>query len=219
MVDTCLLVADIWGVDLERPARPLISDGVADVVATLAATSRGLTGRVVARLSGLSHSGAHKVLVSLGRAGLVHSDNVGSAIVYRLNREHVLVPPLLEMLDGAAEVRRRLVAEIGRWSIKAVHVSLFGSVARKESMAASDIDLLVVRPEAVNFEDPVWRLQLEDLARRGLAWSGLYVSWLELSYAEVVAAVAADEPIVAEWTRDGVLLAGVPFDEVRVHGA
>jgi len=173
---------------------------------------------VVADLSGLSQNGALKVLHQLASDGIVLSEPAGRALHFRLNRSHLLSSPLLQIIRADAELRRRLEAEISRWRIQPVHVSLFGSIARQEARQGSDIDLLAIRPEVVSFDDVGWRSQLAELSRNANAWIGMALSWLELSEAEFDRAVAQGEPIVPAWRRDSIRLAGEELEDL-IHRA
>lgn len=200
--------------DLSYPARGILSPGFTSVVRTLAATRSPLTGRVVAELSALSQNGALKVLTTLESAGVVQRRPAGRAALFHLNRSHLLTGPLLQIVDAGAELHRRLAEHISGWAARPVHVSLFGSVARRDAGPTSDIDLLVVRPDTIAYEHQEWREQLTDLQRRVQEWTGSRLSWLELSQEEFARAVGSNEPIVDEWRRDGAHLAGLPSQEL-----
>jgi predicted nucleotidyltransferase len=201
-------------VDLTHPEDKLLSPGLASVLRALAGTRSPLTGRVIAGLSGLSQNGALKVLHQLLSAGIVQSEPAGRALLFRLNRSHLLTSPLLQIIDADKELRRRLEVEIAGWTIQPIHVSIFGSVARREAGRASDIDLLAIRPETVSFDDLDWRTQLSELSGNAYSWTGLGASWLELSEAEFNEAVAQGEPIVTAWRRDSLYLAGEDLEDL-----
>jgi len=196
-----------------------LTPGTAAVLRTLAGTRSILTGRTVAELSGLSQYGALKVLHTLTDSGIVHREPAGRSALFRLNRSHLLTAPLLTILAAESELRRRLSEEIAGWKVQPTHVSLFGSVARGTATTTSDIDLLVVRPTTVAYDDEVWRSQLGGLTQAALMWTGQAIAWLELSDEEMAVAVAATERIVTEWRRDGVRLAGSELDDLLRTGA
>ena len=204
--------------DLSHPERGLLSPGLAAVLRTLGGTRAPLTGRVIADLSGLSQNGALKVLHQLVSGGIVLSEPAGRALHFRLNRSHLLSSPLLQIIRADTELRRRLEAEISRWQVQPVYAGLFGSIARQEANRGSDIDLLAIRPEAVSFDDVGWRSQLAELSRNAYAWTGMAVSWLELSEAEFDRAVAQGEPIVPALRRDSIRLAGEELEDLIAVG-
>jgi hypothetical protein len=73
---------------------------------------------------------------------------------------------------------------------------------------ASDVDLLVVRPEAVGEDDPVWREQLEGLADAVRAWTGNHAGIIELSQDEFAALPVQRPPILDDLRAGGIDLAG-----------
>lgn len=198
--------------DIADPSSVVLSVSMRAVLRALNGTTQALTGRDVARLSSVSQNGAHKVLVHLVDHGLVHAEPAGRAVLYTLNRQHLLVAPLLAMLTATQELTVRLATEVTHWPLPAVHVSLFGSAARGDGGVTSDIDLLVVRPDDTDIDDALWRQQPERLAAAVHSWTGNRLSWLELSHSEFVGAAAGGEAIVDEWRRDAVPLAGIPLD-------
>lgn len=159
-------------------------------------------------MASLSQNGAHKVLARLVQHGLVQAEPAGRATLYTLRRQHLLVHPLLEMLDARDRLAARLTAAITEWKVSPVHVSLFGSAARGNGGVSSDLDLMVVRPNDVDIDDDAWRRQLSALSTAAYDWTGKRLSWLELSAIELGAAISGGEAVVSEWRRDSITLVG-----------
>jgi predicted nucleotidyltransferase len=185
------------------------------VLVVLCGTTRPLTGREVARLVRTgSQPAVNAVLRRLAGEGVVISEEAGSAYLYRLNREH-LGAPAIELLVGIREeLMRRLRAEIAEWQVAPDHASLFGSAARGDGGADSDIDILVVRPSRVAEDDQRWRAQLEQLSDRIYAWTGNRAGLSEIAAAEVRRLRRERPPIVEELRRDAVTLAGRTITEI-----
>src|SRR3989304_10574614 len=104
----------------------------------------------MAKLLGMSRFGAQKLLRSLESEGILSSQQIGRAIIYRPKVDDDYTRKLLIFLL-ADEARQHLrwqdeFSELGR---KAEIVVLYGSVAR-DWEKAGDIDLLVVSPQAAS---------------------------------------------------------------------
>jgi predicted nucleotidyltransferase len=205
--------------DLTDPASAVLPHGTRAILRVLAGTTQRLTGREVARLASLSQNGAHKVLARLVDHGLVHAEPAGRSVLYTLNREHLLSEGLLSLLAARRQLVDRLAAAVQAWLLPAVHVSVFGSAARGGASPRSDLDVLVVRSDDTDVDDPQWRLQLERVSQQVHDWTGNRLSWLEMSVKEITAAVSAEEPIVAEWCRDSRHLFGTPLMELLGVGS
>lgn len=201
-------------VDLADPASVVLARSTRSVLRVIAGTTQPLTGREVARLSSLSQNGAHRVLAHLVDHGVAAAEPAGRAVLYTLNRRHLLTDGLLALLTSREELIHRLAAAVQAWAVPAVHASLFGSAARGDGGTNSDLDVLVVRRDDLDIDDPGWRAQLDDLAQQVHDWTGNRLSWLELSVREVAAALAGEEPIVAEWRRDSRHLTGPTATEL-----
>jgi hypothetical protein len=197
--------------DVSRPYRSVVPSVDGDVLAVLAGTTRALTGREVARLSGRpSHAGTLHALNRLVEHGLVDRTEAGRALLYTLNREHVAAPAV-ELLSGMrSEFMRRLVAAVDAWVVPPVHLSLFGSAARADGDAASDIDIFVIRPRAVGAEDERWRAQLEDLAMQIRRWTGNHSSLMEVGEQELPRLGRSRRDTVADLRTQAVTLVGPP---------
>jgi hypothetical protein len=188
--------------DLSAPTSPLVQGGTAAVLGVLAGTSAGLTGRTVARLAGLSHAGAGKVLTQLVEHGMVLVEPVGAANAYRLNREHLLVGPALEMLHSLDRLETQLAGTILGWPVPCSGGALFGSAARRDGTTRSDLDVLVLRPDTIKVDDQDWRTQLDDTASQVERWTGNPLSWVEFDTATFNRMIAAGDPLISELRRD-----------------
>jgi len=201
--------------DVSRPYTAICPTLDTEVLATLARTSRPLTGREVARLTGRSsHGGVLDVLNRLSGHGLVDRQEAGKAFLFTLNRNH-LAAPAVDILAGMrTELLNRMRRAIDVWEIAPVHVSLFGSTARGEGDTESDIDLFVVRPRRVSEDDPRWRAQLEDLATKIESWTGNRAGVAEASEDEIEQ-LRRDEPLINNELRsDAIVLGGAEISDL-----
>jgi predicted nucleotidyltransferase len=205
--------AKVSAVDVSHPYKAVCPSLDGDVLRVLAGTSRGLTGREVALLTGrTSHSGVLTVLNRLTRQGLISRVELNHAHLFSANREH-LAWPAVEALVGIRNVLlAKIRAEVDRWEIAPVHTSLFGSTARGTGGETSDIDLFVVRPVSVNPEDSRWREQLEALGKKINEWTGNRADIQEASEGGLQRLAAEDRPIVTELRADAITLAGPRID-------
>ena len=111
-----------------------------------------------------SVEGTRKVLNRLTRQGIVRSTHVGdAAVTYELNRSHVAADAIIELANQVQAVHRRIQDLLASWDPTPVYAALFGSWARAEATADSDVDLLVWFPADA---DIVTLLSLEDKLSR-----------------------------------------------------
>lgn len=129
----------------------------ARVLDTLLTVDDALSIRHVAELAQVSPTTASAALAALEAVGLVTHTEVGRAHLYRLNKEHALAPGLLGLLRTAQDLDGLLVERLRRTlgGPPPQAVILFGSEARREGRADSDLDLLVVGSGGQDVEQ--WR--------------------------------------------------------------
>jgi predicted nucleotidyltransferase len=118
------------------------------------AGGREFTGRELARLTALDHKTCNVALAGLADQGLVRARRAGRAILYGLASRHALfesaLAPLFDAERGLLErLGREIHAELGRARTRPTAVAVFGSVARGDETAGSDLDLLVVTPAPI----------------------------------------------------------------------
>jgi predicted nucleotidyltransferase len=179
------------------------------VLHVLTGTTEGLTGRMVARLTGEgTQEGVRKALGRLVDEGIVEQQEAGNAILYRLNRRHLAAPAIEQLTDLRRELLARLAEAFADWQTQPLHASMFGSAARGDGDSSSDIDLFVVRPDAVDGDDRTWRRQIERLADDAEGWTGNHVSIAEASALELEGLRRRRPAIVESLEADALTLAG-----------
>lgn len=185
----------------------------ARLLAVLLRVEAPVTGRAVARIAGLTQSTAQRALTRLREAGLVVAEPAPPSLLYRANRDHLAMPALMSLLRLDNELRARMAEHVAEWRLTPASVVIYGSIAREEATAGSDLDVLVVRPDTTEPDDPTWQLQLAELAHRLQLWSGRRTSIVEMSRSEAGQGLADREPFLVEADRDGWLIAGSPLSE------
>jgi predicted nucleotidyltransferase len=196
-------------VNLGSPHRLLAHPLDGSVVAVLSATTHPLTGREVARLAPEgSQPGISKALGRLTAEGLVDRQEAGNALLYRLNRDHLAAPAAAMLADLRNALIGRLREEIAGWELQPVHASIFGSVARGDADASSDIDLLIVRPADIAADDPRWRDQLDELSYAVKRWTGNALSTSELPEADIARLADERPPVIDAIGADAITLVG-----------
>ena len=192
--------------DFGEPFGGLLPGARGAALAVLLRTGAPLTGRRVHALVADRHSlgAVQQALRDLDRLGLITTEAVGRAGAHRVNEGHAAIAPL-RALASPMEMLTRVVEETAR-DVEAVIV--FGSVARGDAHADSDVDLVVIAPEA-------WegRAELQQQVHERL---GNDCDVLHLTGDHFKLAPADREPVVSEILRDGIALVGTMPRRSRV---
>lgn len=116
------------------------------VLRALMDTNTGFTGNEAARVSGIHPNTAIKALSSLEQLNIVKRQIGGRDHIFSLNREHFLVR---EVVVKIFEIENRFPKELFN-ALKSLlknqvySAVVFGSIARKEESASSDLDLCCI---------------------------------------------------------------------------
>lgn len=192
--------------DFGEPFGGLMPGARGAVLAVLLRTGAPLTGRRVHALVADRHSlgAVQQALRDLDRLGLITTEVIGRAGVHRINEDHAAIASL-RALASPIEMLTRVVEETVR-GVEAVIV--FGSVARGDAHADSDVDLVVIAPEA-------WegRAKLQEQVHERL---GNDCDVLHLTGDHFKVAPEEREPVVSEILRDGIALVGTMPRRSRV---
>ncbi|MGH3987730.1 MAG: nucleotidyltransferase domain-containing protein [Actinomycetes bacterium] len=199
--------------DLSSPISSVIPSAHGAVLAVLARTTEPLSGRRVAALTDgkVGQWRANEVLGALADAGIVLREHHPPAKLYRLNRDHVAAAGIIALTGQWETLLQRIRDELAVWSAAPVTACLFGSAARGEAGAGSDIDILLVRSDDISASEEAeraWQEQVDRLTEHVRTWSGNACEILELTAAELAVAVARDDRVVRDLLRDAIALAG-----------
>lgn len=192
---------------MSHPVRGVIPTLDAPVLEVLAGTTKPLSGREVYRLARAgSDRGVRLVLNRLVAQGLAVADEHAGSTLYVANRAHLAWPTIEALVGLRHTLLDRLCKLIGGWPIAPVHASLFGSAARGDGDERSDIDILIVRPDAS--PDDAWEAQLDSLRSWVLESTGNRCQIFDVDRSRFAEHVAAADPLVNAWRREGIHLVG-----------
>ena len=185
------------------------------ILAVLAESTAYLNLRTIALLAGTSPAQASRVLPALVRSGLVErreappsalfrlvDDNVGSRVVRALSRSRETV---LAELGSQAETLEP----------SPVSVIVFGSFARGEAEADSDLDVLFVQPKGMNDDDYRWAAAVEGWRQFARRLTGNRVEVVETSESSVGRFLRSHKTLWADIVRDGVVVYGKSLEGLR----
>jgi hypothetical protein len=169
-------------VDLSDPTRALTPTLDGPVLAVLARAGHPLTvGEIAQQAARGSEIGIRRSVARLVEQGLVTGTQMGRNVVHELNRDHVAAPAAALLADLRLELWKRLRETLSGWAEKPVHAAVFGSAARGDGSADSDIDLLLVHQpfpgdETPQVTTPAWLIFVEALAAAVTGTSASYSS-------------------------------------------
>lgn len=198
--------------DWTRPTEAFIPGIDGAVLSVLFAVDAPQTlSEIHSRVRTGSRNGVRYVLDKLADQGVVTKTAVANTATYELNAEHLAYPALragFAEYQPYNELRNRL-RDLMRspdtaWSgPPAPTLMLYGSVARGDAQASSDVDLLLVIPADCDPDDP----QVDDIVERlhdaVPRWTGNRAHVDVRTRADIDAAAAAGDPIIESWRRDG----------------
>jgi len=196
-----------WNMQLSRPAEQLLGENTGRVLHRLAMVSDELTGRRIADLAGVPVTSASRVLAELEDTGLVHSRAVGPSRLYRLNRRHVLWDPIEAILAAPARVE-----QVAKDAVRGIvgdraTLAMFGSFARGDAGASSDVDLLLVWDDHMTADEV--DAVLDALNTDVWQATGNRVEVVALHTDELAQLVHSDDPLVESWRREARTLTGM----------
>ncbi|MBT2517668.1 nucleotidyltransferase domain-containing protein [Streptomyces sp. ISL-90] len=201
--------------DLTHPAAQLLGPNRAKIVHRLSLLADGASGRAIHALAGVKSlattQGALEQLVGIG---LVDARPVGAANVYTLNREHVLWPPIEQLLSAPAITEQRigelLAATVGD---DVVATLLYGSFARNEAGPDSDVDIFIVWRD--DMDEAVTSGLLDEIAQRIRRMTGNSAQIIAVTPAELEGLVERNDPLIDSLRHDArPLTSGVSVREL-----
>lgn len=167
-----------------------------------------LSGREIARRTGLSHTGVQKSLEELDAQDVIAPTADGSGIRYRLNRRSDLVRQLIVPLFEWEESRERRFADYLLEHVpQALSIVMFGSTARGEDKPPSDADVLIVVPDDTDAEAAFDEIAGLDTRLR----FGKDVGPVVWTLSTLLERSRSSHPLLRSILRDGRIIAGEPL--------
>lgn len=201
--------------DFVRPIEAIVPGAQGRVLAVLVETTAELNLRTVAQLAGISQAQASRLLPELVDLGVVERREVPPASLFRLVPEHVASRAMLALARSTEAVLDEMGRLAGALPHPPASVIVFGSFARREADADSDIDVVVVRPTGIDEDDDTWVESLEAWRRGVRRLTGNPVEVLEVSADQAAVKLGGRSQVWADIRRDARVVHGLDVDKLR----
>jgi hypothetical protein len=202
-------------VDYVQPVEAVIPGVRGRVLGVLARTEVELTMRAVADLAGVSVQQTSVVLGRLVDLGVVGRREAGTAALVRLERDNQAAQAIVALADVRDLVVDQLRATARNIDPAPASLVIFGSFARGQARADSDLDVLAVRPAGTPDDDDGWTRSLGAWQDGAARVAGNPVNLLELGTDDLRS--LGKQKRASLWhdaARDGVLLFGATLTEL-----
>ncbi|QYH35201.1 nucleotidyltransferase family protein [Salinibacterium sp. M195] len=200
--------------DLSAPMASLLNNLDAVALRVVARAGSALSGRQIARLAGTGTPANIRLsLLRLVDIGLVSSVPTPHATLYSANRLHILWPAIEIAMNARTELIQRIRTLASSSAPKATAVALYGSVARGDSTATSDVDLLVIFSDVVSLDDR--DTFVTELRNNVQLWTGNDAQIYDLTTSALEKQREDRDPMIASWNTDGMVIFGAPNLEIR----
>ncbi|MGH8999012.1 MAG: nucleotidyltransferase domain-containing protein [Acidimicrobiia bacterium] len=188
--------------DLARPYADVLPGPRGAALAALAALEKPVTVRALAREATVSPQGALRLVNELAGAGLVTVEPAGRALMVALNRDHLAVEAIVALLSIRSRLVGRLREKLAVWPGLA-GAWLFGSAARGDGGAESDIDVLMVGDKV---DSEAWDRATARLADQVQRWTGNPLQLVEHTRESFSQLVKRRNRLIASLRREGIAL-------------
>lgn len=119
-------------------------------------TQRGFRLRELSRLTGISAGSIQHELKQLVSADLVRRETKNGQIIYRANVASTVFNELLAIMEKTSGIDVLLIEALGPYAKRIFLAFVYGSIAKGENRARSDVDVMVVG--SISFRDLVGAL-------------------------------------------------------------
>jgi predicted nucleotidyltransferase len=199
---------------LRRPLDDVLSTPAKiAVLRALLRVSAPLSGREIARRSGVGYSPAYHALQALVASGVLSKQHHGRVATYAVNDDQGPLLASLRKLYAQEDQRTRsAIAELGTALANVVSIVLFGSEARGEARPGSDTDLLII----VEHTDARTEARVRKACLIIAEKHSLALSWLTMDLDEAQEREAQDEQFWRNIVSDGIWLYGDSLEALRL---
>jgi predicted nucleotidyltransferase len=203
-----MMYGRIVAVDYSRPVQTLIPGAQGQILGVLAETTAQLNLTAVSRLAGVSLAQASRVLPELVHLGLVERVEAPPSALFRLMDENLVG----RLVRSMTHLHYLALGAVGDCSAlqkpRPELVIVFGSFARGDADADSDLDVVIVRPDDIDDFDAAWAESIvtlnQDLARA----VGNPVNILEVGANELERRLKARSELWRSIRNEGIVVYG-----------
>jgi hypothetical protein len=203
--------------DFSRPVEALIPGAQGRVLGALARIDAELPVSTLAAVAGVGRTRASAVLGQLADLGVVSRREVGPTVLVRLERQNAVG----ELVAGLAGLRTRVIEALRQLAAglepPPVGLFVFGSLARGNAGAASDIDFHAVRPEGA--DQARWAASLTEFSSQARILTGNRIQMLDYELSDLRRRYTTDGDAAGAFfwrsvAEDALTLVGADFREI-----
>jgi DNA-binding transcriptional ArsR family regulator len=184
------------------------------ILAVLAETTAELNLRTIARLADVSPAQASRVLPELVTLGLVERREAPPSALFALVENHVATGAVRALSRSREAVLEELGVLTRRMDPGPISTVVFGSFARGDADAVSDLDVIMVRPAGVDEDDEPWASSVEAWRTAARRLTGNPVQVLEIDQSDMARRLRRPTPLWTDVLRDGITVHGPSLDEI-----
>ena len=133
---------------------------------------------------------------------------------FRLVRSNVGARAVIDLAHSRNSVLEIIGVGAAALPIPPASVIVFGSFARGAAGRESDVDVVVVRPDATSEDDEDWSASIESWRNEATATAGNTVQILEVSASEAQSRLRSNKQLWRDIHRDGVVIHGLTIGEL-----
>ena len=203
-------------VDYVRPVEAVVPGATGRVLAALARVEAELPVSTVANIAGVGRTRASGIITELWALGVVERREIGRTVLVSLARHSAAG----ELIDRLAHLDSEVIARLRSLATKVEPAPetllIFGSFARGEAEADSDLDVLAVRSPTADPEK--WAASLSRFAEQAQALAGNQVQLLDYGLEELRRKAGPKTKEGRDFwravRRDAIVLVGSQFDDL-----
>jgi predicted nucleotidyltransferase len=202
--------------DFVQPLQTIVPGARGRILGVLLEIDTELNLRTVARLAKVSKAQASRVLGDLVALGLVTRRELVPASLFKANKDHLVMKPLLEIAH-ARDVFITCLGEVAS-SLNLASIVVFGSFVLGKADSESDIDVVIVRADGIDPESNDWVTSFDHLAKFIVDTTGNRVDIIEVSKAECIEKLTTASDLWNDIKKYGISAFGLTLEELLELG-
>jgi predicted nucleotidyltransferase len=203
-------------VDYSRPVEAIIPGATGRLLATLARVEAELPVSTLASIAGVGRTRASGIIGELAELGLVERREIGRTVVVSLARHSAAGEVIDRLAHLGSEVIARLRSLATELEPAPETLLIFGSFARGEADANSDLDFLAVRSQSADPEK--WTTALSAFTEQAHELAGNRVQVLDYELDDLRRKAGPRARVGRDFwralRRDAIVLAGSQLDDL-----